>query len=325
MPPIKKKPSGDKQLTDISNPLAVVKAAVHAKATTKTTVRSSSSNGSSKTANRAPRKKKPKGKGWPIQLKFLLIAVLLILFSPLYYGYIIKGFTSATRWFMDIGQDPNYRTYTSYDIRIPKKYDIHGIDVSYYQGKIDWKKVRSMKEDDVKITFAFIKATEGMFSVDPYFQRNWREAPKSGIVCGAYHFFRPQKSGEWQAKFFLQTVKIEAGDLPPVVDIEQLDGVAASKMRVELKAFINHIEKKTKVKPIIYTGLSFYNDYLKGHFDGYPLWIAHYYKSTLKVSEGTNWFFWQHSDKARITGINHVVDFNAFKGDSLSFYKMLIN
>lgn len=264
-----------------------------------------------------------KKKGLSLEWKFVIAAMLLILLSPLYYGYIIKGFTSSWRWVRDIGEDPNYRTYSSFDIRIPKGYAIHGIDVSYYQGKIDWKKVKTMEEDDVKIRFAFIKATEGMFSVDPYFQRNWREAPKAGITCGAYHYFKPKKSGEWQAKFFLQTVNFETGDLPPVVDIEELNGVAASKMRIELQVFLTHIEKKTKVKPIIYTGLSFYNDYLKGYFDEYPLWVAHYHQPKLKVNKA-DWHFWQHSDKARISGINHVVDFNAFNGDSLAFEQMLI-
>ncbi|HMI02203.1 MAG TPA: glycoside hydrolase family 25 protein [Pedobacter sp.] len=268
---------------------------------------------------RAVKKKKALSPEW----KFAIAALLLVLFSPLYYGYIIKGFTSSWRWIKDIGEDPNYRTYSSFDIRIPKGYTIHGIDVSYYQGKIDWKKVKAMEDDDVRIKFAFIKATEGMFNIDPYFQRNWREAPKAGITCGAYHYFKPKKSGEWQARFFLQTVKFEVGDLPPVVDIEELNGVAASKMRIELQVFLTHIEKKTNVKPIIYTGLSFYNDYLKGHFDEYPLWVAHYHQPRLKVNMAS-WHFWQHSDKAKISGINHVVDFNVFNGDSLAFEQMLI-
>lgn len=256
--------------------------------------------------------------------KFVIAILLIILLSPFYYAYIIKGFSSTWRWIKDLGEDPSYRTYSSFDIRIPKGYDIHGIDVSSYQGKIDWKKVKAMREDDVKVDFAFIKATEGLFLVDPYFQRNWREAPKSGVICGAYHFFRAHKPGLWQAKFFLQTVNFEAGDLPPVVDIEELNGVPASEMRKQLKDFVNHVEQKTKVRPIIYTGLSFYTDYLKGHFEDYPLWIAHYHQPKLKISTATKWHFWQHSDKAKISGINHVVDFNAFNGDSLAFNRLLI-
>jgi len=288
--------------------------------------RKSSNSRSSATPRKKPavRKKAAKSKkGMSLEWKFAFVALLLVLFSPFYYGYIIKGFSSSWRWIKDIGENPGYRTYNSFNIKIPKGHLIHGIDVSYYQGKIDWKKVKAMEEDDVAVKFAFIKATEGMFNVDPYFQRNWREAPKAGIICGAYHYFKPKKSGLWQAKFFLQTVKFETGDLPPVVDIEELNGVSSAAMRLELQVFLTHIEKKTGVKPLIYTGLSFYKDYLKGYFDEYPLWVAHYHQPRLKMPDG-EWHFWQHSDKAKITGINHVVDFNVFNGDSLAFDRLLI-
>jgi lysozyme len=252
------------------------------------------------------------------------VVVLLVLLSPFYYGYVLKTASTTWRWIMDIGDNPHYRTYKSYKIRIPSKYKIHGIDVSYAQGKIDWQRVASMEEDSVRIRFAFIKATEGLLTVDPYFKRNWREAPKVGITCGAYHFFRPKKNGLWQARFFLQNVNFEKGDLPAVVDVERLDGKSPEAMRKELNAFVDHIEKKTGTRPIIYTGLSFYKDYLEGYFDEYTLWIAHYNREELKISSGTNWQFWQHSETARVNGINHAVDFDAFKGDSLSFQQMLV-
>lgn len=248
----------------------------------------------------------------------------MILLSPFYYGYVVQFFASGWGWIAGFGQDTRYRSYQSFNIRIPGDYTIHGIDVSYYQGKIDWQKVKAMKEDDVKISFAFIKATEGLLLVDRYFHRNWREAPKAGIVCGAYHFFRPKKNGLWQARFFLQNVTVEKGDLPPVVDIEVLDGVPVQEMRLNLQQFVQHIEKKTGVKPIIYANVKFYEDYLEGYFEGYPLWIAHYDKPELKVSKSTVWHFWQHADKARISGIKHVVDFNVFNGDSLAFDNLLV-
>jgi len=276
-----------------------------------------------KSASSVRRKKKSSNSLSPF-FKVVIVCALLILLSPFYYGYVIKGFRSTWSWIADIGEDPNYRTYSSFAIKIPKGHSVHGIDVSSYQGKIDWKLVKTMRDDDVGITFAFIKATEGLFNVDPYFQRNWREAPKAGIICGAYHYLLPKKSGNWQAKFFLQTVKFESGDLPPVCDIEELNGVSPAQMRLQLNEFLKHVERKTGVKPIIYTGLSFYKDYLAGHFEEYPLWIAHYYQPKLKVGKDTKWQFWQHSDKAKISGIGHVVDFNAFNGDSLSFYNMLI-
>lgn len=268
--------------------------------------------------------KSKKKKGLPVAYKVALAFLLLILLSPLYYGYVLKTFTATWRWIRDIGENPNYRTYTSFNIRIPQKYAIHGIDVSYAQGKIDWQKVKSMEEDSVHISFAFIKATEGLLTVDPYFQRNWREGPKAGITCGAYHYFRPEKNGKWQARFFLQNVKMEKGDMPPVVDVEKLYGTSPEKMRAELMDFLVAVQLKTGTQPIIYSGLSFYQDYLAGYFDNYRVWIAHYNQPELNIDPATKWIFWQHSEQARVNGINHVVDFDAFKSDSLAFRKLLI-
>lgn len=275
------------------------------------------------------RKRSPAGKGRPkglsTLLKIALGALLLILLSPFYYGYVLRGFSSAWTWLRDLGGTAHYRTYKNFNIHIPDNYSIHGIDVSYAQGKIDWQKVKAMHEDSVHISFAFIKATEGILSVDPYFQRNWREAPKAGLICGAYHFFRPAKDGKWQARFFLQNVKMEKGDIPAVVDAEVLDKATPAKMRKELTAFLDYIKTKTGVTPIIYSGQSFYEDYLQGYFDGYTLWIANYQQPSLKISKSANWIFWQHSDRASVNGIYHTVDFDAFRGDSVAFNKLLIH
>ncbi|MEO6851025.1 MAG: glycoside hydrolase family 25 protein [Mucilaginibacter sp.] len=275
-------------------------------------------------AKKKPTAKRKNAKGWPVKLKVAIAGIILVLLSPFYYGYVLKGFSSAWQWIRDIGGNPHYRTYKSFNIRIPDKYAIHGIDVSYAQGKIDWQKVKTMEEDSVHISFAFIKATEGILSIDPYFQRNWREAPKAGIICGAYHYFKPSKSGKLQARLFLQAVKIEKGDLPPVVDVEELNGVSPEKLRKELKVFLTFIETKTGVKPMIYSGLSFYQDYLSAYFGGYTIWIASYNQPELHTSSGTHWLFWQHSDRATINGINHVVDFDAFKGDSATLRNLLV-
>jgi len=268
--------------------------------------------------------KRTKSKGWPIQLKITVAGIVLVLLSPFYYGYVIKAFSSTWRWVRDIGGNPHYHTYPNFNIAIPDKYKIHGIDVSYAQGNIDWQKVKAMNEDSVHITFTFIKATEGILSVDPYFQRNWREAAKAGIACGAYHYFKPSKNGTAQAKFFLQVAKTEKGDLPMVVDVEELNHVTPEQMRQQLKDYLTYVEKKTKIKPIIYSGISFYTDYLQGYFDDYHLWVANYDQPDTKLNSGKQWLIWQHSAKATITGINHVVDFDAFYGDSTAFQQMLI-
>ncbi len=216
-------------------------------------------------ARKTTSRKKKKNNSWTTGVKVFIAFVVLIVLSPFYYGYVVKFFSSTWRWVRDIGESTNYRTYHSFNIRIPARYSIHGIDVSYAQGKIDWQQVKAMEEDSVHISFAFIKATEGLVTVDPYFQRNWREAPKAGIICGAYHYFRPEKNGKWQARFFLQNVKFERGDLPVVVDIEKLYGTSPAAMRKELKDFLVFVENKTRTKPFIYSGLSFYRDYLAGY------------------------------------------------------------
>ena len=266
-------------------------------------------------------KKRPRRSGW----KIVVAIILLVLLSPFYYGYVLRFFSSGWQWVRDLGVNPHYRAYKSFGIHIPSQYKIHGIDVSYAQGQIDWRRVRAMHEDSIGISFAFIKATEGLLKVDPYFKRNWREAPKNGITCGAYHFLRANKDGKWQARFFLQNVSIEPGDLPPVIDVETLDNETPEAMRKQLQAFLTYVQGKTGVKPIIYTQLSFYADYLAGYFDGYRLWIAHYDHPELQIEQTINWRFWQHSETARVNGISHYVDFDAFRGDSLTFKQMLIH
>ena len=274
-----------------------------------------------------PRKKKPLPKSRPRRRSVVKwgIAIVLLLVFGFYYGYVIRTVSYTWRWVRDLGRKHYYyRTYTSFSIRIPTQYHIHGIDVSSYQGVINWPMVKAMQEDSVHITFAFIKATEGVVQVDPYYQRNWREAQKAGIVCGAYHYFRPKFNGKWQARFFLQTIKSGKNTLPPVVDVEELSGLQPQAMRRELTDFLQEVTAKNKRKPIIYTGLKFYGDYLKGYFSDYTYWIASYNDPDLVVSKGTNWKFWQHSDKAHVNGIiARGVDFDAFNGDSVAFRKLV--
>ncbi|TSJ43394.1 glycoside hydrolase family 25 protein [Mucilaginibacter corticis] len=270
---------------------------------------------------RAPAKKQPKrGFSWKIGLA----GILLVLFSPFYYKYVLSGFGAAWHWVIDLGEDPDYRHYRELNIYVSEKYSIHGIDVSYAQGKIDWPKVKAMNDDGVHISFVFIKATEGTHLIDTYFQRNWREAAKAGLICGAYHFFRPEQNGKEQAKLFLKTVKPETSDLPLVIDVETLDKATPAQLHQTLNDFIAYIRLKTSITPIIYSGLSFYQDNLKGYYDNYTIWIAHYYKREADINKAANWSFWQHSDKARVNGINHDVDFDTFKGDSIAFNKLLI-
>ncbi len=274
---------------------------------------------------RAPQKRrtrKKKSSKWKYRLIFLLIIALVS--SPLYYGKVIRSAVSTGRWFRDLFIYNEYPHYSKFGIRIPRKYQLHGIDVSSYQGKIDWNKVAAIDYNGIQVSFSFIKATEGITLVDPYFQRNWRESKKSGVIRGAYHYFKPNKSGAWQAKFFLQTVKLEPGDLPAVIDIEETANLSKAELISNIRDFLLEVEKTTKKKPIIYTGYRFYLDNLKDEFEGYPLWIAHYYQPKIKLSKNTPWHFWQHADNANIDGIKHKVDMNVFNGEQEDLSALLI-
>jgi lysozyme len=204
-----------------------------------------------------------------------------------------------------------------FGIRMPAGYELHGIDVSRYQKTIDWEYLASFtgKNNDVKISFAFIKATEGRSMQDPLFKSNWENIGKTGIIRGAYHYFVPARSASEQAKNFIDNVELVKGDLPPVLDIEKLGNSGAAKLRENIKIWLNEVEKHYGVKPIIYSYIDFYEKYLIVDKDlrKYPLWVAHYNKKKIEFEE--SWLFWQHSDSGRIPGINEKVDFNVFNGN----------
>lgn len=213
--------------------------------------------------------------------------------------------------------------YPEFGIHIPSGYEIHGIDVSKYQQNISWEAVRDMQVKNIRLGFAFIKATEGNGNVDPFFRRNWRKARNAGIVRGAYHFFIASKDGRKQAENFIDRVELESGDLPPVLDVEQTNGASADQIRKQVKTWLWVVENHFGVKPILYTNVDYYEKYLKGYFDEYPLWVAHYLQPQQpRISR--EWDFWQHSEQGRVNGILSKVDFNVFNGDSLQFRSLLV-
>ena len=216
-----------------------------------------------------------------------------------------------------------FTRYPEFGISIPENYSIHGIDVSKYQQAISWEDVQAMKVKNIQLGFAFIKATQGIGNIDRQFKRNWKRAKKSGITRGAYHFFLANKDGRMQAETFIDEVELETGDLPPVLDVEQLYGCTYDKLKKEIRTWLDVVENYYHVKPIIYTNVDFYNRCLGSEFDEYPLWVAHYYESNQpRINRG--WTFWQHNDEGRVNGIISKVDFNVFSGDSLEFRNILI-
>ena len=214
--------------------------------------------------------------------------------------------------------------YPAFGIDIPQNYKLHGIDVSHYQRLIDWQDVKNMQVKDVKIGFVFIKATEGVEDIDEQFRRNWLKAEETGIVKGAYHYFVAGKNGKQQARNFTEIVKLKKGDLPPVLDIEQNTNTPVPDLQREIKHWLDDVENYYGTRPLIYTNIDFYNSYLKGSFDDYPLWIAHYLQPE-RPRLTRKWMFWQHSESGRVDGIRTPVDFNVFSGDSTEFQNSLIN
>jgi lysozyme len=218
---------------------------------------------------------------------------------------------------------PRFVRYPGFEINMPVNYSIHGIDVSHHQGAIDWDDVKAMQVKNIKIGFAFIKATESTGFVDEAFRRNWFAAKKANMPRGAYHFFNANKSGKIQATNFTQNVILQKGDMPPVLDVETTNGVSKLLIQQHVEDWLVQVENYYGVRPIIYTNVSFYENYLAGAFDNYPLWAAHYLAPE-KPRVSRNWALWQHNETGRVNGIDAFVDFNAFNGDSADFKNMLM-
>lgn len=189
-------------------------------------------------------------------------------------------------------------------------FDVHGIDVSHYQGRINWQMV-----GDHGIDFVFVKATEGNDYQDSIFCDNWDLMRIHGMKRGAYHFFRPTVSVDLQVANFVDNVILENGDLPPVLDVETYDGASKLQIISAMRQWLYEVEIHYNVKPIIYTNLKFFNKNLAGQFKDYPLWIARYSSREPRMADNQHWDFWQYGNKGIIPGINGFVDFNVFRGN----------
>lgn len=225
-------------------------------------------------------------------------------FLLLFLGYFI---------FKKIFPNPNQWTYISeFGIKVPKRFEMHGIDVSHHNGKIDWKKVSDVNENDIKISFAFIKATEGTSITDADFKRNWQEAKENGIKRGAYHYYIPWRDPESQIAIFKKNVRLLEGDFAPVLDIEENSLRPDSKIIKDIGTWLKLAESHFGVKPIIYTNQSYFNKFIKGNYENYPLWIADYTKQNLTLYDEDKLHFWQYSKKGKLEGIKGNVDFNSY-------------
>lgn len=199
---------------------------------------------------------------------------------------------------------------------VPSDYAIHGIDVSHWQGEIDWVSVRRSG-----VAFAWIKATEGGDHLDKRFYQNWNAARAAHLPRGAYHFTYWCRSAEEQVAWFIANVPVDPDALPPVLDVEWNGhsktcphkiprARAIEKMRIMLDAMERHYGKR----PVIYTDITFFEDVIKGGFERYPLWVRSIPRYPTPRFDGRRWYFWQYTAKGTISGIKGPVDRNAFFG-----------
>jgi lysozyme len=198
---------------------------------------------------------------------------------------------------------------------------VFGIDVFEGDGRVDWAAVKNSGK-----TFAFVKATEGKSIKDKAFSHHWPVMKMDGIIRGAFHFFHPKTSDPTQqAHEFLNTIgKIEPGDLPPVLDVETTDGAGPATIVKAMKQWLIVVEKTIqqqtgkRIKPIIYTSPSFWNEQLGNppDFADYPLWIAHYKVETPLIPSSFgkgNWLIHQYlADVQHVPGVERQAYLNKF-------------
>lgn len=218
-----------------------------------------------------------------IVIIIILLVILVLLFLTVFFLAKQKKIF-INNWFVDA------------------KNSIIGVDISSYQANVDMNK---LKEQNIK--FIYIKATEGSTYQDNKFIENWTNAKKVNLISGAYHFFSYDSEGQTQAENFLKTVGLDIkGRLLPAVDIEYYGNKEQNPpikeyVVKELKVFLQILEKKYGVKPLIYTRSDVYDKYLKGEFDEYKKWISSLY-TPLSWNYKDDWYIWQYLNKGKLEG-----------------------
>lgn len=213
-----------------------------------------------------------------------------------------------------------------------------GLDVSYYEPKIDWGRVFAQG-----YLFMFTRATQGIGYVDSKFTSHWAGAKKAGLLRGAYHYLTVGQDPTKQADLFLHTLGSDPGELPTVLDLEGTYNETATNKLIlgAAEIWLNRVEKATGQKSLIYSGYYFLRDRVSipnvggapAWAKNYPLWIAQYLNHPATEADlpmqpkgWQDWKFWQHSEKGMIDGItgdNNIptaVDLDYFRGSADDLY-----
>lgn len=254
--------------------------------------------------HRGKKNTKPTSHVMPLWVRNTLAVCIVLVFFAGFYWFFIRPY--SYRWKPCYGMK-------GYGVCMPCNYDIHGIDISHYQGNIDWEKLTHSADLRFPLHFIFIKATEGGDHGDDTFLDNFEKAREHGFIRGAYHYFLPQTDARKQADFFIRTVPLTTGDLPPVLDVETTGKKDEAELKKGVLTWLNQVEAHYGVKPILYTSYKFKMRYLNDSiFNTYPYWIAHYYVDSVRYQG--KWHFWQHTDVGTVPGIEEEVDLDVFNG-----------
>lgn len=267
---------------------------------------------------RKPRKKTaPKTSITSVMVIGLLVLVLLTI------GYYLGS------KYLNFNND-NY-LYEKQDYPHLSLYEVHGIDVSKHNGKLDWDAITKHSINDWELKFVFVRATvalaDGRLAKDKKFDDNWSNAHHHDFICGAYHFYSPAVTVDEQISLFTEEVNLQKGDLPPVLDVENFERgniYITAKDIPKIERWLLEVEKKYGVKPIIYTSKKMYLDYFKKpKFEKYYFWIANYGDKITEV-EKHEWTFWQHCEDGKINAHGCSFDLNVFNGNENELQKICI-
>lgn len=269
---------------------------------------------SKKTVKRKPKTEtddKRKFLLWSILIPTMLVSLLGVLLLWTDVGYTFKKWMYGE----DRGEVRTADEHAHRNLELMGRHDgyIYGVDISQYQGRVKWIEVNTI-HDEVPLDFVFIRATMGERKRDTRFDENWEAARSRTKLRGAYHYFRPNENSMKQARNFIQTVALRPGDLPPVLDIEERPRrQSMDSLKVGLKRWLDEVQAHYGVQPILYSGDSYFTDFLEKEFSDYVLWIANYNFWVDKPKK--HWDFWQFSERGFVRGIKGNVDLNMFKGD----------
>lgn len=187
---------------------------------------------------------------------------------------------------------------------------IHGIDLSHYQGAVFWDAIG----DNSRMAYVYLKATEGGNNVDSKYEENIRLAKSYGVKVGSYHFFRPTKPLNEQLRNFRSQCIPQEQELIPMIDVETTGGLSNDQFCDSLITFLQMVAHEYRVRPLVYTGMSFYNKHLQGRLGNYKLMIARYSATPPTLLDGRDIFAWQYTAKGRINGVNGYIDKSRIMG-----------